>query len=258
MKRNKFREFINGRGQYAAVFAFIVVAGICAGAAALNRSGQETALESGQSAGSGAQIQTPTVSEPVLTNKNAENGGTNGTNSTSGTGGVNDSQTQSVPQSDAQNNASADAENNTAILDSEEGDDLEIVMQWPVDGDILLGYSPNTPLYDVTLDQYRTTDDVCISASVGDAVTAAAGGTVTEVVEDEDKGSYVVIEHGNGWATTYSQLSDISLSVGEAVEQGETIGKVAEPSIYSSAMGPHVEFKVTLDDRAVNPEAAVG
>ena len=45
MKRNKFKEFLNSRGQYAAVFAFIVVAGICAGAAALNGPQEETAIE---------------------------------------------------------------------------------------------------------------------------------------------------------------------------------------------------------------------
>lgn len=243
MKRNKFKEFLNSRGQYAAVFAFIVVAGICAGAAALNGPQEGTAIETEQMPQIVAQSDT-SVTEPVLTNKNAQpENSTNGSTSES---------TDTAPGTNSQ------PENNTAVLDSEEGEDTEIVMNWPVDGDILLGYSPNTPLYDVTLDQYRTTDDVCIAANVGEDVTAAAGGTVAEIVEDEDKGNYVVIDHGNGWATTYSQLSDIGLSVGEAVEQGETIGKVAEPSIYSSAMGPHVEFKVTLDDRAVNPEAAIG
>lgn len=250
MKRNKFREFINSRGQYAAVFAFIVVAGICAGAAALNGPKEETALEEGTKLEESASTDTPSVSEPVLTNKNAasqqdtQSGTNGGTNTNGGT--------------DQNTGVQSDETNNTAILDSEEGGDTEIVMQWPVDGDILLAYSPNTPLYDVTLDQYRTTDDVCIAAEVGEDVEAAAGGTVAEIVEDENKGNYVVIDHGNGWATTYSQLADIDLSVGEAVEQGETIGKVAEPSIYSTAMGPHIEFKVTLDDRAVNPEAAIG
>ncbi len=245
MKRNKFKEFINSRGQYAAVFAFIVVAGICAGAAALNGPKEETALETEQLSDSGsAQITTPGVSEPVLTNKNAQN--------------QNSVNNDAVTTNDENTNAQTATENDTAILDSEEGEDLEIVMQWPVDGDILVGYSPNTPLYDATLDQYRTTDDVCISANVGDDVAAAAQGTIAEIVEDENKGNYVVIDHGNGWATTYSQLSDINMSVGEAVEQGEAIGKVAEPSIYSSSMGPHIEFKVTLDERAVNPEAAIG
>lgn len=244
MKRNKFREFINSRGQYAAVFAFIVVAGICAGAAALNGPKEETALEEPAALEESANADTPRVSEPVLTNKNAASQ----QDTQSGTNGGTDQNT----------GVQSDGTNNTAILDSEEGGDTEIVMQWPVDGDILLAYSPNTPLYDVTLDQYRTTDDVCIAAEVGEDVAAAAGGTVAEIVEDENKGNYVVIDHGNGWATTYSQLTDIEMSVGEAVEQGETIGKVAEPSIYSTAMGPHIEFKVTLDDRAVNPEAAIG
>ena len=71
MKRNKFKEFLNSRGQYAAVFAFIVVAGICAGAAALNGPQEETAIETEQMPQSVAQSDT-TVTEPVLTNKNAQ------------------------------------------------------------------------------------------------------------------------------------------------------------------------------------------
>ena len=89
-------------------------------------------------------------------------------------------------------------------------------------------------------------------------MAAAADGTVAEVVEDETKGNYVVIEHENGWKTTYSQLADIQVAAGDAVEKGETLGVVASPSIYSSAIGAHVEFTVTLDDMTVDPEVAVG
>ena len=97
-----------------------------------------------------------------------------------------------------------------------------------------------------------------ISAEVGDEVKASADGVVSEIVRDDLLGNYVVIDHENGWRTTYSQLAEINCSVGEAVSAGEIIGSVSEPSIYSEAMGPHVEFMVTLDDVSVNPEVAVG
>ena len=151
-----------------------------------------------------------------------------------------------------------ETENNTALLDGEDGEDFEIALTWPVDGDILMGYSPNSLVYDPTLDQYRTNDSVCIAAGEGSNVCASADGTVAEVVEDETKGNYVVIEHENGWKTTYSQLADIQVAAGDAVAKGETLGVVASPSIYSSAMGSHVEFRVTLDDMTVDPEVAVG
>ena len=55
MKRNKFMEFLNDKGKYAAVFAFIVVAGICAGTAAYNKGVKNDSAEKNN-----------TVSEPVL------------------------------------------------------------------------------------------------------------------------------------------------------------------------------------------------
>lgn len=69
----------------------------------------------------------------------------------------------------------------------------------------------------MTLDQYRTNDNVCISAEVGDEVKASADGVVSEIVRDDLLGNYVVIDHENGWRTTYSQLAEINCSVGEAV-----------------------------------------
>ena len=67
MKRNKFSEFINSRGQYAAVFVFMIAVGICAGVAALNGS-EDKAVEENTALN---EPETPSVSEPVLTEKNA-------------------------------------------------------------------------------------------------------------------------------------------------------------------------------------------
>lgn len=237
MKRNKFMEFLNDKGKYAAVFAFIVVAGICAGTAAYNKG----VTEKNDSA-----EKNNTVSEPVLTNKNA--------------GGVKTEQKQEEPVKTKENEITeTKPQENTAVLDSEDGaDDFEIALTWPIQGDILMGYSPDTLVYDPTLDQYRTNDSVYIAAETGSNVSAAADGIVAEVNEDETRGNYVVIEHDNGWATTYGQLADINVAAGDAVSSGEVLGTVAEPSIYSSAMGTHVEFAVTLDDMSVDPEIAVG
>ena len=65
MKRNKFMEFLNSKGQYAAIFAFVVVAGICAGTAAYNKNKPQVKTDE-------ISEQPSASSEPVLTNKNAE------------------------------------------------------------------------------------------------------------------------------------------------------------------------------------------
>ncbi|MGE4214799.1 MAG: peptidoglycan DD-metalloendopeptidase family protein [Anaerotignaceae bacterium] len=135
----------------------------------------------------------------------------------------------------------------------------EITMEWPLTGEIAMDYSADTMVYDPTLDQYRTNDTVCILADEGAAVKAACDGTVTAVTNDYEKGYTVVINHQDGWSTTYSQLSEnVAVAVGDAVEKGQQIGQVAQPTKYGAAIGTHLEFKVCQGEFAIDPKVALG
>ncbi len=128
-------------------------------------------------------------------------------------------------------------------------------MHWPVSGQILMDYSPEAAIYDNTLEQYRTTDSICISAALGSEVEAGADGTVTSITKDNENGVTVSVDHGNGWCSTYSQLQDnLAVSEGQAIYKGDKIGLVAEPTKYSVAMGPHIEFSVFKNDEATDPK----
>ncbi|GHU74800.1 hypothetical protein FACS1894188_04210 [Clostridia bacterium] len=127
-------------------------------------------------------------------------------------------------------------------------------MSWPANGDVVQTFSPEHAIYDVTLEQYRTNDNICISAPVGTQVKAAAAGRVSEIGRSSELGNTVVIDHGNGWTTTYSQLQDnVLVAVGDVVKSGQVIGGVGKPSIYSVLLGDHLNFKVSRDDSAVDP-----
>jgi len=122
-----------------------------------------------------------------------------------------------------------------------------------------MDFSNDALIYDVTLEQYRTNDSVSIAADKGDSVFASADGVVKEVAQSREDGWYVVIDHKNGWETTYGQLDkDLTVEKGESISGGETLGYVASPSVYGSMLGEHVEFKVTLNDYAIDPKTAVG
>lgn len=128
-------------------------------------------------------------------------------------------------------------------------------MVWPVAGQIIMDYSTEASVYDKTLDQYRTNDSICISAALGDEVCASADGVVSAITKDDEKGVSVTLDHGNGWLSTYSQLQDnLNISDGQTVYKGDKIGLVAEPSKYSVALGPHIEFSVYKDDVATDPK----
>lgn len=132
------------------------------------------------------------------------------------------------------------------------------VFSYPVVGDIVMPYSVDSAIYDPTLEQYRTSDGVSISAPAGGVVLSAEGGTVKEITKDEEKGTSVAIAHADGWLTTYSQLTEnLPVKVGDTVTKGQAIGAVNEPTKYTVALGSHVEFSLQKDGEPVNPEKVV-
>jgi len=127
-------------------------------------------------------------------------------------------------------------------------------MHWPILGTVLMDFAMDRLVYDITLDQWRTNDNVAISAERGDAVRAAAAGRVTYILDSRELGHSIVIDHGNGWVTTYSQLDpDMVVDVGDVVSRGQIIGSVGSPSIFGSLLGYHVNFAVRSDDTPVDP-----
>lgn len=128
-------------------------------------------------------------------------------------------------------------------------------MSWPVEGQIVMDYSVDTAVYDKTLDQYRTNDSLSIAAPADTEVHAAADGVVEAVSNDRVNGNMVVLAHGNGWTTTYSQLrDDVDVTEGQVVCQGDVIGRVGTPTAYSEALGTHLTFTVSKENESVDPK----
>ncbi|MDR1560449.1 MAG: peptidoglycan DD-metalloendopeptidase family protein [Clostridiales bacterium] len=129
------------------------------------------------------------------------------------------------------------------------------IMEWPVLGDIVMDYNVTQAIYDETLDQYRTNDNIWISAKEGSPVKAAFDGAVLKVEKTPRDGNTVVIDNGDGWTTTYGQLMDsVIVKEGEIVKRGQIIGGVAEPTKYSVMQGSNVSFKVAKDGVTVDPK----
>ena len=159
-----------------------------------------------------------------------------------------EAQTEQVTKSAAADNAVQDNGELSLFDDSQE-------MEWPVSGQIVMDYSDDTAIFDRTLEQYRTNDSICISADVGTEVFAAADGIITTITNDKISGITVNVDHGNGWTSTYSQLDEnLAVSEGESVHKGDKIGIVANPTNYSVALGPHLEFSVFNDENPTDPK----
>ncbi len=124
---------------------------------------------------------------------------------------------------------------------------------WPIVGDVLINYSMDQTIYFPTLDQYKYNPAIVISATQGEAISAAADGRVTSVGYDPGTGNTVVMELGNGYELTYGQLENITVSEGSYVHVGDGIGTVAAPTKYYSLEGTNVYFKLTKDGEPINP-----
>ncbi|MEY8338167.1 peptidoglycan DD-metalloendopeptidase family protein [Lachnospiraceae bacterium 62-35] len=91
---------------------------------------------------------------------------------------------------------------------------------------------------------------VDIGAAVGTDIVAAAGGEVIISTYSYSAGNYIMINHGGGVYTVYMHCSQLLVSVGARVEQGQVIAKVGSTG-YST--GPHLHFGVRTGGKYVNP-----
>lgn len=65
-----------------------------------------------------------------------------------------------------------------------------------------------------------------------------------------DFGNYVIISHDGTYSTIYAHMSYVSVSAGDYVQQGQTIGAVGSTG-WST--GPHLHFELRVDGADTNP-----
>jgi len=89
-----------------------------------------------------------------------------------------------------------------------------------------------------------------IDGERGDAVVAAANGTVITAGYKGGYGNFVEIDHGNGLTTRYGHMSKLDAETGQTIARGRTLGYVGSTG---RSTGPHLHFEVRLNDRPINP-----
>jgi murein DD-endopeptidase MepM/ murein hydrolase activator NlpD len=122
---------------------------------------------------------------------------------------------------------------------------------WPVHGRISSRYGMRIhPVYRRRM--MHTGLD--IAAPHGTSVRAALGGRVTFVGWKGGLGKTVIIEHPNGYETTYGHCSKILVNRGETVDKGEAVARVGTTGIST---GPHLHFEVRKGGKRQNPESVL-
>jgi murein DD-endopeptidase MepM/ murein hydrolase activator NlpD len=87
-------------------------------------------------------------------------------------------------------------------------------------------------------------------AGCGTPIRAAGSGTVLSAGWNGGYGNATIINHGGGLATLYGHQSQIGVSAGQSVSQGEVIGYVGTTG---RSTGCHLHFEVRVNGNPVNP-----
>lgn len=124
---------------------------------------------------------------------------------------------------------------------------------WPVVGDVLLKYSMDKSIYFKTLAQYKVNPAVVIAAKEDTEVLSAAKCVVTEISENEETGVTLTATLGGGYEAVYGQLKEVKAKVGDTIERGSVIGKIAKPTKYYVAEGANLYFEVLKDGQPIDP-----
>lgn len=122
-----------------------------------------------------------------------------------------------------------------------------------------LGISLINPISGIITSRYGSNDSVRdhthagidIGAPTGTPIKAAASGTVTFSGWSGGYGYVVKMDHGNGVSTVYAHCSQLLVSVGETVSQGDIIAKVGSTG---NSTGSHLHLEVRKNGVTYNPQ----
>lgn len=161
-------------------------------------------------------------------------------------------------QSDAADAQEADASQVAAIGETADATaqysyDGEQTLAWPLNGDVILPYSMDTTVYYATLKAYKCNPGMLIAGSEGTDIVSAYDGVVESITEDQEHGTVVTVDMGNGYKCSYGQLMNVTVAQGDSVVLGQNLGEVAPVTSYYTQEGSHLYFAMTKDGEPVNP-----
>jgi murein DD-endopeptidase MepM/ murein hydrolase activator NlpD len=89
-----------------------------------------------------------------------------------------------------------------------------------------------------------------IRGNKGDRIYATADGVVAKACRNGGYGNYVLIDHGNGYTSSFSHMQKYAVRKGDRVERGQLIGFVGNSG---RSTGPHLHYEIALNNKPINP-----
>lgn len=153
---------------------------------------------------------------------------------------------EKVVYTSSYSNYSAPSASNYSSGRSYQKVELGITLIRPISGIIMSRFGSNDSV------RSHTHSGLDIAAPRGTPIKAAAAGTVTYSGNAGDGyGNYVVIAHTNGVQTVYAHCSQLLVSKGQTISQGEVIAKVGSTG---NSTGNHLHLEVRKNGITYNPQ----
>ncbi|MBQ4416146.1 MAG: M23 family metallopeptidase, partial [Butyrivibrio sp.] len=87
-------------------------------------------------------------------------------------------------------------------------------------------------------------------AEEGSHVLAAGGGVVTRITADSTGGLVLIIDHRNGYVTSYHNAGTALVNAGDSVWRGDELFLIGEDNTL-------LAFRVRMNDTWLNPEEVI-
>jgi len=115
---------------------------------------------------------------------------------------------------------------------------------WPVHGPVIASYGQDA--------KNGRNKGIDIAASEGAEIKAAKGGVVVFCDEKmKGFGKTVIIDHGGGFQTIYAYNSQITVKVGDTVNQSDVIARAGQTG---RAISPCVHFEIRRSGQPQDPD----
>ena len=117
-------------------------------------------------------------------------------------------------------------------------------LSWPASGNIIskFGNQRNPDTKTITFNQY-----IEIQSQLNSSVSSVLDGMVSKISFMPSYGSFVIVDHGGGYRTVYSNLDNIIVNENDYIQSGQKIARVSDNN-------NKLQFQVWYNDEPFNPE----
>ncbi len=129
----------------------------------------------------------------------------------------------------------------------------------PLGTDISKDFSPQAPVYNATMDYWKTHPAIDFKAPDGSQVKSIAYGKVNKIYTDALLGTVIEIDHGNDVTAKYCGFNKDTIEVkkGQIVKSGALLGYLGTVPFEKNEIS-HLHFEIYYKNKNVDPLELMG